>query len=893
MTAALRRAWRRLRAALHGDLLDREFDAEAAAHLDLAVDDLEQQGVPRAEAHRRARLAFGPMTTARDAHRDAGGLAWVDAGLHDLRLAVRGLRRDWRYALASVAMLTLALALNTTVYAVMDAMLLRGAPQVPRGHEIVYLQEHDALGRCCLSYADVGEWQARARSFQGIAAIGGGPVAVRDDHGRALDLGAAAVGTNLFGLLGVPPAHGRDFTAADAVPGARPVLLLSDRIWRTRFGARDDVVGAAVLVNGQPGQIVGVMPPGFEFPIAASGGVWMPLVPTADTARRGLTPGAFTAVGRLRKGVSLAQARAELEAINLALAAAYPDTNRGLVPSAVDHAQFSSGADARVIWGSTWIAGCLVLLVACANVANLTLVRTVGRWREFATCLALGAGRARMVRGLLVESTILVAAAAMPAGVLMQWGVTRWAAMAASQYQAVDYTLTAGTWLYLAAASVAAGALISLAPVVRILQLGATGTLRDEGRGVTQTRQTRRVVTALVAGQMTLAVVLLAGAGVLARSLANILNAETGVRHPEAVLVGMLRLPSERYPSPEARLLGFDRIADRLRSLGGVERVALSNTVPVKFGSGTRRVEVEGQPLAADDRRSATSVATASPGYFDVIGARILDGRDFTQQDVGASAPVAVVNERFAALWWPGEPAVGKRLRALGRDGPGPWVQVVGLVTNVMHSDALRQQFKPHVYVPLAQDPPTRRAFFLLRTAGPADRLAAAVRAEIQAVDGDVELDYVDTLQGTFRYDRDYMDAEHSELGKYATLAPVFAGLALLLAGTGLVAVIAHAVAQRTREIGVRMAVGAGARDIRRLVLAEGLRPVAVGLAAGMLGALAVNRLLRSQLVGVSPFDPLVLVATSVVLVAVAIGACRLPVRRALAVDPAVVLRHD
>lgn len=890
---ALRRLWARLRALPRAAALDRDFDDEAQAHLTLAIDDLVAQGLSRPEAERRARLAFGSMATAREAHRDARGMPWAEALAFDVRLAVRGLRRDWPYALASVAMLALALGLNATIATVTDALLFRGAPQVPGSHEIVYLQEHDAIGRCCLSYADVGDWQARARSFEGIAPIGGGPVAVRDDHGRTLDLGAAPVGTNLFGLLGVPPAQGRDFTAADALPGARPVLLLSDRIWRTRFGGRADIVGAEVRINGQPGQIVGVMPPGFEFPMAASGGVWLPLVPSADTARRGLTPGAFTAVGRLRDGVSLAQARAELEAINLALAVAYPDTNRGLVPSAADHAQFSSGVDARVIWGSTWIAACLVLLVACANVANLTLVRSVGRSRELATCLALGAGRARMVRRLLAESALLVAAAAAPAWALTHWGVTRWAAMAESQYQAVDYALTAGTWLYLAAASVAAGALLSLAPVVRILQVGAMGTLRDEGRSGTQTRHTRRVVTALVAAQMTLAVVLLAGAGVLARSLANILGGETGVREPESVLVGMLRLPSERYPTPAARLAGFDRFADRLRSLGGVERVALSSTVPVKFGSGSRRVEVEGQPLAADDKRSAMPVATASPGYFDVIGARLLDGRDFTAEDAGKSMPVAVVNERFASLWWPGEPAVGKRLRTIDRDGPGPWVQVIGLVTNVMHSDALRQQFKPHVYVPLAQDPPTRRAFFLLRTTGPADRLMPAVRSEIQAVDGDVELDYFDTLQGTFRYDRDYMDADHSELGKYAALAPVFASLALLLAGTGLVAVIAHSVAQRTREIGVRMAVGAGARDIRRLVLGEGLRPVAVGLVTGLIAALAVNRLLRSQLVGVSPFDPAVLLTTALLLLVVALAACRIPVRRALRVDPAVTLRHE
>jgi putative ABC transport system permease protein len=885
--------WLRLRALFQRDALDLDFDDEAAAHLDLATDDFVRQGLPLSEARRRARLAFGSTQAAKDAHREARGVPWLESLAFDARLALRGLRRDRAYALASVAMLALALALNTTVFTVMDAMLFRGYPGVPRSHELVFLQEHDRRGLCCISYADAGDWQTQARSFQGLALIGGRTIALRDAEGRAMDLRVTTVGANLFGLLGVPPVLGRDFTAADAAPGARPVVMLSERLWQARFGGRAGVVGAVVHVDGAPAEIVGIMPPGFEFPMTATDGLWMPIVPTPDLLRRGLTPGGFTAAARLRDGVALAEARAELEAINRQLEAAYPDTNIGLVPTIVDHAQFTSGADARVIWGSLWAAAGLVLLIACANVANLTVVRTVGRWREFVTCLALGAGRRRIVRQILIESVILAGSAVLPAWSLTQWAMAQWATLAASRYQMVDYRVTSGTVTYLAIASVTVAVLLALAPVIRVLQLSAGGTLQHESRGATQSRGTRRLVNALVSGQVALAVVLLAGAGVLVRSFSNIVGAETGVRSPESVLVGLLRLPSETYPIPQARLAFFDRVETALAQVAGIERTSLSGGLPVKFPGGSRQLEIEGLISATDRDAAVFSVTTTSPGYFAVIGAQVVAGRDFTANDDDTTQPVAIVNERFAAQHWPDVSAVGQRLRSVDRDGPGSWRVVVGVVSNIMGADPLRQQFKPLVYVPMRQEPPARTAFFLARAAHSAAPLAPDVRLALQALDANVELDYFGTLESSFAFDRDFMDAEHSELGKYATVAPVFAGMALLLAAAGLVAVIAHSVAQRTREIGVRVAIGAAPRDIRRMVAVEGLRPVMLGVALGIASATAINRMIASQLVGVAPDDPTVLGAVAAMLLVTALAACSVPIRRALRVDPSIALRHE
>jgi putative ABC transport system permease protein len=814
---------------------------------------------------------------------------FADSILFEIKFALRTLLRDRSYAAASVVMLALALTLNTTVYTVMDAVLFRGFPQVQRNDRLLYLQEHDRLGRCCIAYADVRDWQREASSFQDTALVGGRSIALRDAQGRSMDLRVTTVDTNLFNVLGVAPALGRDFVAADATAGAPPVLILSDRAWHARFAARPEIVGSFVQIDNAAAQIVGVMPEGFEFTESITDGVWMPIVSSAELVKRGLTAGGFTAVARLRDGVTRAAATAELETIAGRLAVAYPDSNRDLRPTAVDYAQFISGNDARVIWGTMWAGACLVLLIACANVANLTLVRTVGRWREFTTCLALGAGRQRLVRQIAIEGAALSSAAALLSWPLIGWSMAQWRAVAYSPYQLVDYSMNAATMIYLAAITTLAAVLLSLGPIVRVLHLSAGGTFTGDARGVTQGHRTTRVLSGLVAGQMALAIVLLAGSGVLIRSFTNIVRAQTGVRNPESILSGRLRMPSATYPTPQARMAYLDRVQAKLRSVAGVEQVSMSGGLPVKFTGNLREVELEGRPSVSGERVTAPSVTTA-PGYFAVIGAALLNGRDFTNTDLDSTQPVAIVNERFASLHWPGQPAVGQRLRTIDGGTPGPWRVVVGVVSNIMNAEPLRQQFKPLLYFPMRQEPPTRTAFFVARTTFPA---ATEVRTSVTSLDGDVRLDYFDTLAGLFAFDRDNMDAGHSELGKYSKAAPVFAIIALLLATTGLVAVIAHSVSQRTREIGLRMAIGASSRDIAMLIVSEGMRPVATGLVLGIGAAFGVNRILQSQLVAVSPSDPIVLISVSVLLVAVAMAACRLPARRALRVDPAIALRSE
>ncbi len=816
--------------------------------------------------------------------------SWLEGLLYDLRFALRGLRRDRAFTLAAIAMLALAIGLNVTVFTVMNTMLFRGFPFATRNNRLVYLQEHTPNGACCISYPDFEDWRSQVHSFEGMAFVGGRNISFSDGGGRAIDMSTAPVSTNVFRLLGVSPILGRDFVPADELPGALPVAILNYDFWESRFGKRADILGLAIHIDGAPAAIVGVMPKGFDFPEGQLN-LWMPVAHTPELRQRGLTPGGFFAFGRLRDGANLQEARAELRIINRRLQADYPATNRNLVPSLSTYSQFAVGPDAPIIYGSLWAAAWFVLLIACANLANLTLARTIGRSRDFATRIALGAGQNRMVRQILVESLMLAGAAGALGWWITQWGVRTWAVETASRYQVLDYTVDSGTLAYLVAIWAAAAIFVSLAPMVRVLHLSVNSALKSDARGVTQGMRGKHLAAVLVAGQMALAIVLLSGAGVLARSLWNVVSAKTGVRDPENILVGSMRLPSEKYPSPAARLAYFARLEAQFKTIPEIEDESVSSIIPVD-NTNSQAFEIEGRPSTPNGAESAQFLSVGSD-YFRVAGASAISGRDFNDGDRATALPVAIVNQSFAATFWPGEQPLGKRLRVENRNEPGEWRTVVGVVPNIMQGDPTRQHFKPLVYVPFQQDPPARGAFFLVRTGVPPDQLASAVRGKIQKLDPDVILEDFTSLKASFGFRRDRMDLEHAELGKHASVAPIFALIAMLLAAVGLYAVIAHSVGQRTKEIGIRMAIGAAAEDILGMVLRDGMLPVATGMIAGLAASLAVNRILQSQLVGVSPYDPLTMTGAPVVLIVVALVACQIPARRAMRVDPAVALRHE
>jgi putative ABC transport system permease protein len=502
----------------------------------------------------------------------------------------------------------------------------------------------------------------------------------------------------------------------------------------------------------------------------------------------------------------------------------------------------------------------------------------------------LGAGRGRLLRQLFLEHLLLAVVAGTGAWLLAAAGVQVWVAASANEYSApFDYSANAGTAVYLAAIALVSAVLITIAPVARLRHVDVNGALKGQSRGATMTLRTKHISAALVAGQMALAVVLIAGAGVLGRSLWNVLSADVGVRAPDRVLMGHVALPRERYRTPESRLAFFEAFQTRIGALAGVEIAAMGNARPVDDYE-PQAIEVEGRPAS----RYVTPIFASGPGYFDAIGARIHAGRDFVSTDRLGAPAVALVNQRFADVYFPGENPIGQGIRIYEKYHlePGEWRTIAGVVSNVMQNEGTRQEFLPVAYLPLAQQP-SESVWFFARATKVSERLGSAIRGQLRELDPKLEINEYSTLEARLKSPSTLGFGRMQDLSRNAVIAPIYAMLALLLAAVGLYSVVRRSVGQRTKEIGVRMALGAAPGQIQRLIFRDALMPVLAGLAIGLAGSLATNRILQSQLVAVSPYDALTLMIAPLLLIAVAILGCAGPVREALRIDPAGALRHD
>jgi putative ABC transport system permease protein len=638
-------------------------------------------------------------------------------------------------------------------------------------------------------------------------------------------------------------------------------------------------------MNGAPTTIVGLMAQGFSFPQKAD--MWVPLVETAKVGNRDNTDTWF-AFGRLAEGVTFQNARVEVESIIKRLETEYPLTDRRWHLSVQNFHEFFIGPNATVLYGSMWGAVGFVLLIACANLANLMLARAIGRSHEISVRIALGAGRWRIIRQLLIESVMLSAVGGVLGWWIAKWGVRAYQLAMAQKasWLIIDYAMDQRVLGYLIAISIGTGLLFGLAPALRLSKLDVNGTLKDGGRGATEGGRGKHLAALLVSGEMALAVVLLAGAGVMIRSFLKVHTADVGVKTAN-LLMAHIVLSSAEYPRAEAQISFYDRLKTRLESIPGVESTAIADRLPTD-GSRHLRYELAGAAQGDQGLRPKISALVIGPGYFRTLGAAVFSGREFSDADGVSGVPVAIVNQRFASKFWPGDDALRKRLRLL--DGnthngstPGPWLTIVGVVSNIIQNDAARQEFDPLIYLSYRQQP-SGDMCVIARTGVPPESLGTAFRREVQGLDAELP------IYGPFTADH---WERYSDSRFYGILFLIFAAIALLLASIGLYAVIAHSVSQRTQEIGIRMAIGASARDILKLVFLQGMLPLGIGLTIGLAASFAVNRLLKSELVQVSPADPITLVVASAVLVLSATLGCLIPARRAMRVDPVVALRHE
>jgi predicted permease len=889
--SALRQSWSRLLSLFKWRDLDREFDDEAHAHLALATEDYADRGMPLGEAERLARVKFGSVEATKDAHRDARGLAWLDGLLYDLRFALRGMRRSPGFTLVAVMTLAIGIGVNAAVFTITNAVLFKGFRLVNRNDRIVYIHSEKNGQYTGVSYPDFQEWRGQATSLESMGTVRDVRIVLNDRSGFPENHTATLITANGFHVLGQKPMLGRDFAPADEMPGAPPVAILTYGFWERRFGKDPAILGQTLSIQGAPPTtVIGVMPEGFSFP--QNQDFWMPLVPTPDLQRREFRPLWF-AFGRLADGASIAQARAELEVVGRRLARTYPRTNQAQVPTVEDFIDFwivrQMDRDAPLMYRAMWGAVGFVLLIACANLANLLLARAIGRSREIALRAALGAGRWRIIRQLLTESLMLSAVGAALGWWIAKWGVRAYELLTDQQRQnwsrhLLDYTMDDRVFLYLMAISIGAGLLFGLAPALRCSTLDFNTLLKDGGRGATGGGDGRRLSGLLIIGEVALAVILLTGAGVMMRSFLNLAAANVGIRTANTLVMG-LNLPTTKYPTRDAQISFFDHLKTRLEAIPGVDATSNGPVPTFAIRGGSAYELADGSPV--DERNRPTiSIAPIGTDYFRTLGVAVSAGREFSVFDGRSGVPVAIVNQRFASQHWPAADPLGQRLRLFDGTAPGPWRTVIGVAPTLVQS-ANGQAMDPLVYVPYRQSTGGYGSV-MVRTSVPAAGLVPAFRREISALDPDLPIwNGPDSLADYWTW------GLYGNIRSHTVLFLIFAAIALLLASIGLYAVIAYSVSQRTQEIGVRMAIGGTARDIFMLVCQQAMLPLGIGLAIGLAASFAVTRVLTAELVQVSPADPITFVVVSATLIMSAAIGCLIPARRATRVDPVVALRHD
>jgi predicted permease len=800
----------------------------------------------------------------------------------DLRYAVRTLVRSPGFALAAVLALALGIGGNAAIYSVVDALLLEPLPFAGGDRLVMFWDENPREGREFneVSPAHVRALQQRTDAFSGVAAYDWFGFTLTGD-GDPEQLTASVVEQNFFDLLGVSAAAGRTFLPEDDRAGAPPVVLLSHELWRRRFGGDPALVGRTVTLDGGPFTVVGVLPAGFRFEIPAD--VYTPLA-QAESFWELRGRHILRVVGRLAPGVGLPQARAQVATLARSLEREFPETNRDWMISVVPAAEGLFQGPVRPMLVAFLGAVGFVLLIACANVANLLLARGAGRRRELAIRAALGAARTRLVRQLLVEGAVLAFLGAAAGLVLATWALSAIASLAPARilqatprlaHLAIDGSVLTFTFL-LTAATVA---LFGLVPALRATRTDLRRDVSTEGRA-TADRTRGRLRGALVGIEVGLAVVLLSGAGLMIRSFMNQVRANPGFRS-DRLLTFWTALPGSRYPDGAAVAAFQRRGLDALRALPGVGAAAAANVVPLSGEAPSARFTVRGRAGSGETEPPFASLRLVSDQYFEVLGIQVLRGRPIDATDREGGAPVAVVSQGLADQFFPGREPIGEFVVL---EGDSVARQIVGIVADVAdwktgnRSDA-------YLYLPFQQRRAARMGF-LLRTAVAPASLGSAAAGAISGLDPAQPIYDVQPMTDVMAF---ALYNQRMSAGLLGALAVV----ALLLAAVGAYGVMAYAVGQRVHEIGVRMALGARADTVVRLVVIQGMRPVAIGLAVGLGGALALSRVLQGLLFEVRATDPLTLAGVAVLLALVALLACYLPARRAARIAPMEALRHE
>ena len=808
--------------------------------------------------------------------------------LQDIRYALRIFVRNPSFTFVVVLTLALGIAANTAIFSVVNGVLLRDLP-FAESDRIVTLFENntvDGIERDDVSPANFLDWRDRQQSFEQLAFAN--PYSL--DYvaeGEPVSLRAALVSRGFFDILGAQPMHGRVFAADEYDDGRNNVVLLSHSLWQRRFGGDPSIIGKTLTLDEQPMIVVGVMKPDFRLHfLEVDEEIWAPQALTEDL-RQQRKATYLNVIGRLKPGVTLEQARADMAGIARNLGVEYPATNSGLGVTAITLPEHLKGKWRLALWILLGAVG-FVLLIACTNVANLLLARGADREREFAIRAAIGAGRSRLLRQLLTES-LLIALLGCGAGIfLARWCIHLIVALNPGDIPRIEQVGVDGpTLVFVTTVGLVTAVLFGIAPALKFSKPDLQRGLKEAATTFSSSLTGHRLRNGLVVTEIALAVVLLIGAGLLVRSFVSLVNVDPGfavdrIASLQAFIWG-------RYTTPDKRAAYVNETLKRIQEMPDVEAAGITTALPMLESSTTTSVPltVDGQPPRPAGQEPMAQANTATGGYFQAIGMRLLRGRVFDQFDDGSSLKVAVINDTMAQRYWPNEDPVGRTftLRSGGRSQPGPLtLQIVGVVNDV-RQDGLDKPTRPEFYRPHAQSP-SGSLIYVIRTRNDATTLIPALRESIWKTSPDQPFYSVTTMDQLVS---DSLKARRFNLA----LLGAFAGLALMLALTGVYSVMSFVTRQRTHEIGVRVALGASARDIARLVLGHGLRLVIAGTLIGAVVAFALTRLMSALLFGVTTTDPMTFAVVIVALPLAALLACYAPARRATKVDPLVALRYE
>jgi putative ABC transport system permease protein len=808
----------------------------------------------------------------------------MDAFAQDLRFALRTLRKSPAFTAIAVLCLTLGIATNTTLFSVVNAILLRPFPFADPDR-LVYLRDHDTKrvsSWASIGYLNYKDWKERARSFVAMGAHSGRNIAITEGE-EPERLRGQSVTASLFPTLGVRPQLGRLFREDEDQPGAPGAVLLGDELWHRRYAGDPGVVGRVISINNNPYTVIGVMPPRFAFPENSE--IWVPMAPLMSTDHRdwrGVVPFA-----RLKPGVTIEQADREMASISDVVDREHGlDPDRRWVGSVADLRDRFLPDDVRLIVTTMFGAVTFVLLIACANVANLMLARASGRHREIAIRAALGAGRGRIVGQLLTES-VMVALMAGFIAVPLTWLGLKWIDWGMPVEDPIPYyfawSVDMSTLIYTAGISVLTGVVFGLAPALQSsghLQ----GALKEGGRGAGTGAHKNRVRNALVVVEVSLSLVLLVGASLFVRSFLSLQHADVGF-DSSRIMTMRFFLPGTKYDSAVVRRQRVEDIERRVEGLPGVEAATVSNLIPIYGGPSGDRVIVDGHDVRPGDEPNIDW--TGFEGHwFETLGVKLLEGRLFSQAEQTDSVPVAVINHTMAIRIWPNASPVGRRFR-LASDSSRTWFSVIGVVPDTRNTQVTeRDPLHAMAYLPYRFQVPRNNGLMVRLHSGNPAAITSAVRGVIRAVDPAIPVFNVMPMDKV-------RALSFWQYALFGAMFGVFGGIALFLAAIGVYGVISYGVSQRTQEIGVRVALGAQRQDVLGMVIRQGMLLAGIGIAFGLAGALGITRVVSSLLVGVSATDPISFAGVALFLTVVALIASWLPARRATTVDPIIALRLE